>query len=76
MSICDNSVCDMCNCDMVICDKILGCDFNIPVLHKFNITENDIEDSRKIRPNLTMGINSIPIFIVPDCISCLAKPLC
>lgn len=29
-----------------------------------------------IKPNFVMGPNSVPVFIVKDCVSCLFKPLC
>lgn len=47
------------------------------LLHlKYITVEEIIKSSKKIKANMTMGPDNIPAFIIRDCISVLAVPLC
>ncbi|XP_063929874.1 uncharacterized protein LOC135142136 [Zophobas morio] len=58
-----------CNCDSD--NNLLN-----NVLHKFIVSEKMItEAARRIKPNLTMGPDNVPAFVVKECITCLITPL-
>ena len=63
------------NCDGFI--KICENNFeSTNVLHKFVISEDLImKFARRLKPNLTMGNDNVPAFVVRDCISCFVSPL-
>lgn len=83
-----NHICDS-QCDSVLgncdfCDKGCCpslhvnpvCD-NLSVLHGFSIQECDILKAvKKIKCNTVSGPDSIPAFLVVDCITCFVEPLC
>lgn len=43
-------------------------------MHKFSVTDDDInEAARKLKPNLTAGVDGVPSFVVKDCICCITS---
>ena len=47
------------------------------VLHTFDVNVSDIRRAvKKIKPNFTMGVDNMPVFLVKDCMSCFELPLC
>ena len=65
--------CDVFKDDCSTCDNSCNYSKFHNVLHKFNVSpEMVVTAARKIKPNMTIGPDNKPSFIVKDCINCLA----